>query len=127
MLEYWKLLAKFWNEGGVIKTAKDYAFALSIIISPIIWVYLFIKLVKFDYTKLISVPLNFLDNMTLKGYSNNIKRVVIKNLSSKDNLSFDDLVAKKIKEEEKKAKEKEKSLEADNIRENIQKKISKKT
>lgn len=122
--EYWVTIAEFWNHGGVINKLKDVAFISAIAAIIPLWLYTLVKLIRFEYVKIIIYPIEMYDKYMMKKFGRS-SRISFKNLttSSKD-LSFEEMVDLKMKEITKKDENKE--LEADKIRSVIKEKIKSK-
>lgn len=124
LTEYWVTIAEFWNSGGVISKFKDFMFVSSLIIIIPLWLYMLIKLIKFDYTNIIVYPVKLYNSYIEKKYGSNSSRIAFKNIGiSHNDVSFEDMVKMKMKESEKGG---EKELEATKIRNIIKEKIKNK-
>lgn len=127
MWDFWQIVIDFWNKGGTFKTPKDVLFLIfSLSILPL-WIYILIKLIRTDYAKLINNLFEMRNANLIKNHFKTRERFTIRNLSNKKNFkTLDEIIEDRIKEEEKIDKEKNNNkLEADNIRENMNKKLKK--
>lgn len=116
----WQTIERFWNSGGTIKIAKDYAFIGSIILIPILWIWILYKLNKINWLDIILAPVHSYNAWIIRCYGSDSKRIVLKNIkSSQDNIEFIKQQLESIKPE--------KPREVVNIREEIQKKIESET
>lgn len=112
----WQTIARYWNSGGAIKVARDYAFLGCIILLPILWIWGWRRLNKTGYLELFLAPVQAYNRWIIRRYGSNSSRILLKNLKSSQN-NLEDL---KMQLE---AIKPGKPTEVVNIREEIQKKI----
>ena len=82
--EDWRKISYFWNHGGVIKQQKDVIFVCNIVLLPFLWIWLWKKLQKADYMKILLLPFEVYSRWSL-GKIKNDKRIVLKNIQYSDN------------------------------------------
>ncbi|MBE6448924.1 MAG: hypothetical protein E7018_06500 [Alphaproteobacteria bacterium] len=78
----WQIIINFWNAGGIIKTAKDYVFLISLFSLPFIWIYGWRKALKINYLQLLLYPLEAYNRHIINKYGQDSSRVVLRNLKS---------------------------------------------
>lgn len=115
-LKDWQTIAQYWNSGGSIKIARDYAFSACIILLPLFWIWGWHRLSRIDYLNIFLAPVNVYNSWIIRRYGSNSSRIMLKNLKSNhENIETLKLQLEAIKPE--------KPKEVVNIREEIQKKI----
>ena len=115
----WNVLIAFWNEGGVIKTTSDILLLSTLALLPFLWLVGFFLVIKINFTSVFLYPVNLLYNIFNINNHAQTQRVVIKNIKSSQQIA-DDYMAEIDAVKQKKTKE------AENIRQKIIKKRSKK-
>ena len=115
----WKFISEFWQRNGTISGFSDYMFFLSLLVIVIVWIRGWKKFYKIQYVKALLKPFEYFSKKQIEKYSKEDKHVVIKNLTVGEKITIDDLIAEKIKEEEKTPKTKE----SENLRQGILQKI----
>lgn len=113
----WDTIARYWDNGGSIKIAKDYIFSINIILLPFLWIYGWKKLDQTNFLNLLLWPLNLYNHWR---YNQEMPRIILK----KSKNSYDNLAATKQKLDSIKP---QKPTEVKTIREEIQKKIESQT
>ena len=78
----WQTVSRFWEAGGVIKTARDYIFLLMLVSLPFLWLWSWKKLLGIDYLSVLLYPLNAYNRHIIKKYGHESSRVVLRNLKS---------------------------------------------
>ena len=96
----YETLYRFWERGGVFKTFKDCALAVSLIAFPFVWFYYSKKLYNYGLGKFLLVPIVAIYRKTTRPKSLDIEHVSIKNIGAKDK-TIDELISEKIKGGEK--------------------------
>ena len=115
----WQFVAEFWRRNGVIYGPSDYLLFLSLLAILVLWGVGLSKLNRLSYVNLLLKPFEYFSDKQIEKYSKETKHVVIKNLVVGEKISVDDLIKQKIEEEG----SAEKVKEAENLRQNISKKI----
>lgn len=82
---YWKIINKFWQNGGIIDTTSEYMFIFTIILIIPLWVLGWKKAIKLDYIKVIFFPVFWYNSYINKKYDQAPSRVVLKNMGSGKN------------------------------------------
>lgn len=115
----WHKIALFWDYGGVIREGKDYAFLLTLVVTPIIWLLGWRMLCRISLIKILVWPFETYNRHIAKKYGNRAgKRIILKNMGQ----------GTKIEEDIKVATEAVKAnpeQDADKIREAVKNKLSK--
>ena len=78
----WKTLSYFWNNGGIIKTAPDYAFLAMLLAMPFLWIWGWRRLCRVNYVDILLFPLNAYNRRIISKYGHDSSRIVLKNLKS---------------------------------------------
>lgn len=78
----WLVINKFWEAGGVIKTAKDYTFLAMLAFLPIVWILGWRFLLRCNYLNILLFPINAYNRHIIKKYGHESKRVVLRNVKS---------------------------------------------
>ncbi len=112
----WKTISRFWQAGGVIKSAKDYLFLLNLILIPVVWIWGWRYLARQNYISILIWPYTAYNNYMIKKLSAPSK-IALKNVGSASN----DVEIIKNQIESIKP---EKPKEVLDIRKNIQNKIN---
>ena len=108
----WRVLASFWDQGGVIKTTSDVLLISSLILLPFFWIFGFSLTKKLDFWKILTAPVKLVLKPFLSDYAKEPPHIVIKNIQSSQKQIED------IKEEINAIKPK-KTKGAENIRSEI--------
>lgn len=114
----WIVISGYWNNNGVIMSASDYLFFLTLFALMIVWVLGWRVFYKMNYLKFLLAPVNFIINYQLNKYESDDTRVVIKNLKVAEKKSVEDIIQERMKQE--KASE---VKESQQLRKNISEKI----
>lgn len=77
----WTILFDYWNSGGVIKTTSDVILVVSLALLPLLWLFGYIKSLKWNYSNLLLKPINIIYGMFNRDSKDN-ERVVIRNIKS---------------------------------------------
>lgn len=117
-LKQWKIIAKYWNNNGVISGISDISFFIVLIIIFIVWIVGLVKINKIKYSKIMIKPLEYLANREIKKYENLDTHVVIKNISIGEKMTLEDVIKDRIKQEKTNV-----SKDADALRKHISQKI----
>jgi len=80
----WKTISRFWQAGGVIKSAKDYLFLLNLCLVPAIWIWGWRYLARKNYVSLLIWPYTAYNNYMIKKLSSTAK-IALKNIGSAGN------------------------------------------
>ncbi len=117
--ESWQKIALFWDYGGVIREGKDYAFLLTLLVTPIIWILGWRLLCRVSPVKIITWPFEAYNRHIVRKYgAQSGKRIILKNMGKGTNVEE----SIKIATEAVKPKPEQ---DADKIREAIKNKLSK--
>ena len=95
----YRRLAKYWNNGGILKS-KDLVMLFLLFSYVPLCLFVWYRLYKFKFTKLITTPLNWLVNLGTNKYT--IKDVNIKNLKVEEKKTLEQVVQERINQENKK-------------------------
>lgn len=112
----WQTISRFWQAGGVIKSAKDYVFLLMLFALPFIWIWSWRRLLQIDYLNILLYPLIAYNRHIINKYGHDSSRVVLRNLKSSQKM------IEEIKEQLESIKP-DKAKEVGNIRAQINKKL----
>lgn len=97
----YRLIAQYWENGGVFNTAKDYSLGFSLLLLPIIWLACSYKIYKYGLIKFLLLPIIKIYNYLTRPKSLEIEHVSIKHLGEKDQ-TLDEIIADRIKKENEK-------------------------
>jgi len=97
----YSMMADYWEKGGVFKTAKDYTLCFSIILLPIIWLFLSYKLYKYGLIRFLLLPVNKIYHYLSTPKNLEVEHVAIKHLGEK-NQTLDEVISERIKKENEK-------------------------
>ena len=78
----WQIINRFWEAGGVIKTARDYAFLTMLTSLPIVWILGWRFFLNQNYLNILLAPINAYNNHIIKKYGSESKRIVLRNIKS---------------------------------------------
>lgn len=120
----YKAIAAYWNNGGVIK-GPDALMLLCLFSYLPLFLFGCYKIFHFKFTKLITVPLNWLSNLGLGKYADGMPEVNIKNLKVEEKKTIEQIVQERIEQENK--KNEQKNSETNSLRQDIIEKIEKQT
>lgn len=98
----WRVIDTFWENGGKIKTTRDFLFLFSIISIIPFWILGWRLIGKINYIEILLTPIKYWDEWMIKKYGSNA-RIIIKNIGTieKDNHHNEEISAKlKIVEQE---------------------------
>jgi len=115
----YKMIADYWNSGGIIKTG-DAVMLLCLFSYIPLFLFGCCKIFRFKFLKLLTVPLNWLSNLGLGKYAEGMPEVNIKNLKVEEKKTIDQLVQERIEQENKKT---EAEANANTLRKDIIEKI----
>lgn len=96
----WQVISRYWNDNGVIVGASDYLFFLTLILLFVVWLWVWRRLYRADYIKMLLAPLEYINNYQLRKYEQNETHVVLKNMSVGEKLTVEDVIKARIKKEE---------------------------
>jgi len=116
----WAVVANYWNNNGVIMSVSDYMFFLTFFVAILIWLVGWRFFYKTDYVRLLTAPILYVANYSLKKYENEDKHVVIKNIAIGEKITLEEVIQGKIKSEKTQDHHESKQL-----RQNITEKIIK--
>lgn len=94
----YKIVAEFWEQGGVYNTFRDWSLGIAFLIIPVIWIMLSRKIYKFGFWKFIFYPIVVIYRRATRPESMEVEHVTIKNLGGKDK-TLDEIISDKIKEQ----------------------------
>lgn len=94
----YKMMAEYWENGGVFNTAKDYTLGASLFFLPIIWLICSYKLYKYGLVKFLLLPINKIYRRITRPETLDVEHVSIKHLGEKDQ-TLDEIIADRIKKE----------------------------
>lgn len=97
----YQMIIDYWNNGGVFNTFKDCSLGVALIAFPIIWLYYSRKLYKYGLKKFFTTPIIKTYRYFTHPKSMEVEHVVVKHMGEKGK-SLEDIIADKIKEENKK-------------------------
>ena len=84
-LKYWKIISRFWNDGGIIDTASEYFFIITLLIIIPLWIWGWKKANKLSYVKIFFFPIFWYNDYQNRKYSEMPDRIVLKNIGSGKN------------------------------------------
>ena len=93
----YKLVAEYWERGGVFNTARDYSLGVALIILPIAWLISSYKLYKFGLIKFLLTPIVKIYKKITQPKNMEVEHVKIKNLRAKSK-TIDEIISERIKE-----------------------------
>ena len=114
----WITITEWWENGGKVQKASDYALFISIFAIVVLWIWGLRKVNKINYFKLFLKPIEYFANRDLKKYESIDTHVVIKNISVGEKLTVEDIIKERIKNEKA-----GKAKDADDLRKTISEKI----
>ena len=118
----WRVIARYWDEGGRIKNGSDYAFVFCLIILIPLWIWGWKKLNKTNFVTILLQPFLWIQKRNAEKYMKNMSRIKIHNIGIS--------VGEEIKQDfENKIKKQQTEIENDpkasnNIRNNLKNKLS---
>lgn len=82
--KYWKIISRFWQSGGVINSASEYLFLLTLLAIAPLWYFGLKKAYSLSYVKVIFFPVFWYHDYINRKYAEApVHRVVLKNLGGK--------------------------------------------
>ncbi len=93
----YRLIAEYWERGGVFNTARDYSLGAALIILPIAWLISSYKLYKFGLVKFLLLPIVKTYKKITRPKNMEVEHVKIKNLRAKSK-TIDEIISERIKE-----------------------------
>lgn len=76
----WRIISKFWDEGGRIRTASDYFFILALILLIPLWIMGWKKLYRTNYAQLLLFPILWYQKRQAGKYMKKMSRIKIRNV-----------------------------------------------
>lgn len=76
----WQIITRYWNEGGRIKTGKDYLFILCLAIFIPLWIWGWKKLNKTNIINILFQPFLWLQKRQAEKYMKNMSHIKIHNI-----------------------------------------------
>lgn len=115
----WVVMARYWNDNGVIVSSSDYLLFLTLLLLFCLWLFGWKWLVHFRFSQLLLVPLQYINNYQLRKYEQKEMHIALKNMSVGEKLTVEDVINGRLKKEEGKPQKKA----SDDLRQNISQKI----
>jgi hypothetical protein len=100
----WRMIAEFWNDGGVISSGKDYLLFAVLLVGTLIWLWGMRFFYRVSYVNLLLSPFKYFDNRNLKKYAEQTSHVVIKNIAIGEKMTAEDVIQQRLKKLEKQEK-----------------------
>lgn len=97
----YKVMARYWEKGGVFNTFHDVSLGVSLILIPVLWLVLSHKLYKYGFWKFIFSPVIKIYNHFNRPKNLEVEHVSIKNIGGKDK-TLDEIISEKIEAQGKK-------------------------
>lgn len=116
-VETFSRISRFWNSGGILN-ARDTLMMIVLFSYFPLCLFIFYKMSKYQFLRLITVPFNWWQDRTLRNYRE--VSVNIKNLKIEDKKTIEQVVQERLEKEKKKIKQPDK----DGLRKNIIEKIN---
>lgn len=92
----WTVIGRYWANDGVISGGKQYLFFLTIFMAVPLLFFLWRLLYKADGVKLVTFPIRYVLDRQISKYENEDSHVVIKNLSSQEKLTVEDIINQRL-------------------------------
>jgi hypothetical protein len=121
---YWRIIDRFWQNGGVIDTASEYMFILTLMLIIPLWILGWKKANGLSYVKIIFFPVFWYNDYVRRKYADATQScIVIKNMGATKNKKQtpQQMMEEMIAERMPKAKDK-KDLNSSKIRSNFEQK-----
>ena len=79
---HWHTINTFWQNGGVIKTAGDYLFLLSLLLLFPLWYWGLKFAYKLNYISILLWPFTAYNKILIERYKKSYSRIVLKNIGT---------------------------------------------
>lgn len=94
----WEIINSYWNQGGSIKTAKDYGLFLSLFLFIPLWLLGWKYLYHRNFIAILLLPITSYNNHMIKKYGADTSRIILKNMgSTAKKIDPEELIESKLK------------------------------
>ncbi len=117
----WSVIARFWNNNGVIFPGRDYLFFLTLFLLFLCGILLWVIFYRFDLKGILISSIRYFLNRDLRRYQNEDLHVKLKNMAPSEKKTLKEFIDEKMKAAG--IEKKEKGALVNSVREKIRKKF----
>lgn len=120
-ISHWQVIDTFWENGGKIKTGRDYAFVAMLAAVIPLWLAGWRYFYRVNFMALLLFPFTWYNNRMIRKYGENSSHIILKNMgATQKKPNLEEIIESRMQMSSRKPVEKEAVI----IRQNIQEKLS---